>query len=311
MSKKKVSYMQLLKEAVGKKDGEYTETEKSVDVKGPMTSDILSYKGDGEIKTHKDAGSILERYYFNEKHDSGIQVESDEMDDHTKLPQDDAIQTQSVDKSKKQIADEVTDDDTTVREETNPNKEEEGEGTQAAGTGGSEKFEEKTGAEKTVKAADVQESEVVEQEEAPAADAEEEEEDKELDADAEVTKEGELEQGAGYFKNIKKRTTLEQDEEKEEEAVEESTQVENAIIEKLIEEMEEEVEAVKEEEVVEEQVEPSAVPGGPDPESAEEEEEEEEEKADKAVSEAFKIFREQIEGDDDEEIDVDADDVRV
>ena len=69
MSTKKVSYVKLLKEAIADFD-----TSKTVDVKGPMADPILSYRGDGELPTHKDAASILERYYFKENNDSGIQV---------------------------------------------------------------------------------------------------------------------------------------------------------------------------------------------------------------------------------------------
>jgi len=53
---KKVSYTQLLKEAI-----QGTDTSDTVDVKGPMLDPILSYKGGGELPTNKDAASILER----------------------------------------------------------------------------------------------------------------------------------------------------------------------------------------------------------------------------------------------------------
>ncbi len=70
---KKVSYMTLLKEAIS--DAEH-DTSKPVDVKGPMLDPILSYSGGGELPTHKDAASILERYYFAEDEDTGIAVEA-------------------------------------------------------------------------------------------------------------------------------------------------------------------------------------------------------------------------------------------
>ena len=60
-TKKRVSYQKLLKEAIAEYD-----TTKTVDVKGPMLDPILSYAGGGELPTHKDAASILERYYFLE-----------------------------------------------------------------------------------------------------------------------------------------------------------------------------------------------------------------------------------------------------
>jgi|APSaa5957512622_1039677.scaffolds.fasta_scaffold26981_4 hypothetical protein len=69
MSTKKVSYVKLLKEAISDFD-----TTKTVDVKGPMTDSILSYRGEGDLPTHKDAASILERYYFKENHDDGISI---------------------------------------------------------------------------------------------------------------------------------------------------------------------------------------------------------------------------------------------
>lgn len=61
MSKKK-TYVQLLKEAIAEFD-----TSDSVEVKGPMLDPILSWRGDGELPTNKDAAGILERYYFNEE----------------------------------------------------------------------------------------------------------------------------------------------------------------------------------------------------------------------------------------------------
>jgi hypothetical protein len=66
MSKKK-SYMSLLKEAIAEFD-----TSDNLEVKGPMLDPILSWDGDGEIPVYKDAASILERYYFNEDRDDGV-----------------------------------------------------------------------------------------------------------------------------------------------------------------------------------------------------------------------------------------------
>jgi hypothetical protein len=65
MSKK--SYMSLLKEAIAEFD-----TSDTVDVKGPMLDPILSWSGDGELPTSKDAASILERYYFNENKEESV-----------------------------------------------------------------------------------------------------------------------------------------------------------------------------------------------------------------------------------------------
>jgi hypothetical protein len=65
MSKK--NYMSLLKEAISEFD-----TSDNVDVKGPMLDPILSWDGDGEVPTYKDAAGILERYYFNEDKEKSI-----------------------------------------------------------------------------------------------------------------------------------------------------------------------------------------------------------------------------------------------
>ena len=69
MSKKRVSYQNLLKQAISEFD-----TSKTVDVKGPMLDPILKWDGDGELPIYKDAASILERYYFNESEDKGVEV---------------------------------------------------------------------------------------------------------------------------------------------------------------------------------------------------------------------------------------------
>jgi len=77
--RKKVSYQNLLKEAIAEFD-----TSKTVDVKGPMLDPILSWDGGGEIPIYKDAASILERYYFNQDRDHGVEVaESEENQDGT------------------------------------------------------------------------------------------------------------------------------------------------------------------------------------------------------------------------------------
>ena len=74
---KKVSYIQLLKEAISEYDA------KVMDYKGPMTEPIITFKGDGEMETHKDASSILERYYFNENKEKLV-----EQDDGREKPVD-------------------------------------------------------------------------------------------------------------------------------------------------------------------------------------------------------------------------------
>jgi len=69
MSKKRVSYQNLLKTAIAEFD-----TSKTVDVKGPMLDPILKWDGQGEVPIYKDAASILERYYFDEQADKGVEV---------------------------------------------------------------------------------------------------------------------------------------------------------------------------------------------------------------------------------------------
>jgi hypothetical protein len=67
--KKSKTYVQLLKEAIAEFD-----TSDNVEVKGPMLDPILSWRGDGELPTNKDAASILERYYFNEGEDKPLET---------------------------------------------------------------------------------------------------------------------------------------------------------------------------------------------------------------------------------------------
>jgi hypothetical protein len=70
MATKKVSYKNLLKQAISEFD-----TSKTVEIKGPMLDPILSWDGDGELPIYKDAASILERYYFNEDTDDQVTVD--------------------------------------------------------------------------------------------------------------------------------------------------------------------------------------------------------------------------------------------
>ena len=71
MGTKKVAYTTLLKEALSDNVSEF-DTTKTIDATGPMTKQILSYKGDGELKTTSDAASVLERYYFKDT-DLGVE----------------------------------------------------------------------------------------------------------------------------------------------------------------------------------------------------------------------------------------------
>ena len=103
MSSKKVSYISLLKEAIQEFD-----TSKNVDVKGPMLDSILTYDGNGELPTSKDAGSILERYYFNEENDGGISVSEIDKTHPNDIDEAPGKQDSDVKKIKNQIEDEVT-----------------------------------------------------------------------------------------------------------------------------------------------------------------------------------------------------------
>lgn len=90
MGKKVVSYQSMLKEAIAEFD-----TSKNVDVKGPMLDPILSYEGDGELPTYKDAASVLERYYFNEKQEKGVEVsEADYENDRGEKSKDGSEHTE-------------------------------------------------------------------------------------------------------------------------------------------------------------------------------------------------------------------------
>ncbi len=105
MSTKKVSYMNLLKEAIQGVDPGVVNT---VDVKGPMLDPILKYSGEGELQTHKDASSILERYYFGEDEDKGISVvEGDDPIDNTI----NEVPDKNLAKTKKDIEKEITEQD--------------------------------------------------------------------------------------------------------------------------------------------------------------------------------------------------------
>jgi hypothetical protein len=220
MSTKKVSYKNLLKQAISEFD-----TSKTVQVKGPMLDPILSWDGDGEIPIYKDAASILERYYFNENAEDPIMV-SDFQD----------VQEM-----------EYNEDGTEAK--TSSMKHGEGPGTQQAGTskasnikGDLKDQEEDIAKEDTTVTPEKGEEAVVEdddlasdlelffseqeEEEAPAEGEEEEEED--LDVDEKMgEKEGE-----------EKAEKDEKDKEVKED-VNVLEDAENAVIEKLIDEMEE------------------------------------------------------------------------
>ena len=75
---KRVNYMQLLKESVLDAKTSDHDTTKSIDVEGPFLKSIIQYDGGGELPTHKDAASILERYYFKNAADTGVKVNNED-----------------------------------------------------------------------------------------------------------------------------------------------------------------------------------------------------------------------------------------
>ena len=111
MSSKKVSYLKVLKETLAEFD-----TSQTVDVKGPMVDPILSYNGDGELPTNKDAASILERYYFKE--DDGISLDENVDNEIDEVPD------KNINKTKKDIEKEVTEQKEEDEEEEKDDKEE-------------------------------------------------------------------------------------------------------------------------------------------------------------------------------------------
>jgi len=226
MTTKKVSYKNLLKQAISEYD-----TSKTVQVKGPMLDPILSWDGDGEIPIYKDAASILERYYFNESQEDPIMV-SDFDEDLAEM--------------------EYNEDGTEAK--TSSEKHGEGPGTQQAGTSsasnikGDLKNQEEDIAKEDVKL-DIENEEVVAEDDALANDLElffseqEEEEAPEeeepLDVDAKMgEKEGEEKAEKGDEKDEKKDEKKDDDMEVEE-GLNISEDAENSVIEKLIDEMEE------------------------------------------------------------------------
>jgi len=99
--KEREAYLQLLKESISTVNGiqnindskvenlnEYEEISNTVDVKGPMLGKILTYSGDGELQTHQDAASILERYYFKEKEEYGVRLMEHEDNEIPEVPED-------------------------------------------------------------------------------------------------------------------------------------------------------------------------------------------------------------------------------
>jgi len=106
---KKKAYIDLLKEAISEFDV------KSFDYKDPMTEPILGYTGDGEMETNKDAASILERYYYNEKN-SVLEQTVEEPDPEEKNEIVTGDTPDDIDETMDDFEDEILDDESSVEE---------------------------------------------------------------------------------------------------------------------------------------------------------------------------------------------------
>jgi len=131
MSERK-SYIDFLKEVAGKKseDGDFTNTANVVDTSGPMTDNILGYRGNGELQTHKSASDILERYYFDKSDESHGRESISESTDDVQESEDegisrDTVPGESIDSMKKEIEKDLTEDEETTDDEDEDEKDEE------------------------------------------------------------------------------------------------------------------------------------------------------------------------------------------
>jgi len=201
MATKKVTYTQLLKEALSDNVAEF-DTTKTIDTTGPMTKQILSYKGDGELKTNSDAASILERYYFKDS-DSGVEaLEEGHLGNEL-----DAEPAKNINKTKKDMEKDIVE----AEETEDPEKGDEG---------GEEKVEEgiqQEGDELTEAEEAVLERLIAEMEGDDEGDGKEEE----LDVDDEM---GDSEEKVEEGKKVKKETdtSMDDDEGGEDEDLEEA-----------------------------------------------------------------------------------------
>jgi len=221
MATKKVSYKNLLKNAISEFD-----TSKTVEVKGPMLDPILSWDGDGELPVYKDAASILERYYFNEEKDED-KVEVDDLEEM-----------------------EYNEDGTEAK--TDAEKHGEGTGTEQAGTSdastirGMEKDQEKEIA-KEMKSIFEEESDDDDDDDDDDESEEEEmeealrlffEQDEEEEAPAEKDEEKDLDVDKGVSESEWDDKDVPEAKEYTDESSDVTEDIENAVIEKLIGEME-------------------------------------------------------------------------
>ena len=75
---KKVSYLDLLKEAITEYDAS------QLDYKGPLINPMLTFDGSVELKSNEpsaDVASVLERYYYKEQAEEGLAVPEDEKNE--------------------------------------------------------------------------------------------------------------------------------------------------------------------------------------------------------------------------------------
>lgn len=273
MATKKISYMKLLKEAIQEFD-----TSKNVDVKGPFLDPILSYKGDGELPTHKDAASILERYYFEQDQDKGIDIQEhvdNEIDEVAGGDKDDVGETMD------QFEEEITEQEE-VEDKDEEDKEEDKEEEDKEEVSEQEEIDEETPDE------DLSESEQLENAVLEKLIAEMEEEGDEGEG-TKAAGTGDAEKEIPDRKQTPAETGESDDKLKEQEDVEDL-------------DVDEELEVDEEE--LEEKLHPSIPTGGEEEDMGE-------------IQEVFQIFKEQIEEDEEDEeekeevVDVKSDDVQV
>lgn len=286
---KKMSYIDLLKEAVTNYPG--YDTSKTTDVKGPFVDDIVSYEGDGEMVTYKDASSILERYYFDV--DEGIENIHEQHEEEPAGSHD----GETIDKEKEEIVTKMTEQEEKDEDDEKEEKDDE-----------DEEVEDLTETEKSIVEKLIEEME--------------EETDKE-----ENLKEGETEPaGAGDAEKYIPEAEDKKDDEKEEETDEEDLDVDKELEEwgtGILEEddMEDEKEEKDEEEEKDEKKEdkkdkkdkkkptseagPAGGPLGKNKSSGKKKGQYEEDEADSDVlEEQFSIFKKQIMESDDNSEDV-------
>ena len=185
---KKVSYIDLLKEAIAEYDA------KSLDYRGPMIDSILTFDGSTELKTNEpsDIASVLERYYFREESEEGVPVPEEEKNEIKT-----GEEPEDVEATKKDIEKELTEDELPGAEK------------QISGGTGAQAGVEVGKDEEEAKPADVAGA-VAEEAVLERLIAEmEEEEEKEKEKEEEKEKEKEEEEEEGEEKEEKKKKTSE------------------------------------------------------------------------------------------------------